>query len=47
MSSMIDRRNQTKRLLFGGLVLGSFAAIWLALSEVILFLVGTGTARLE
>lgn len=44
---MIDRRNQTKRLLFGGLVLGSFAAIWLALSEVILFLVGTGTARLE
>lgn len=42
---MYDRRNHAKRLLFGGILLGSFAALFLALVEVIFLLVWDGGAR--
>ncbi|MDY0000837.1 MAG: sulfatase-like hydrolase/transferase [Polyangia bacterium] len=42
---MYDRRNHAKRLLFGGLLLGSFAALWLALAEVAILALGLGGPR--
>jgi len=42
---MYDRRNHAKRLLFGGILLGNFAAVFLALVEVSFLMVWDGGAR--
>jgi arylsulfatase A-like enzyme len=42
---MYDRRNHAKRLLFGGILLGNFAAIFLALVEVVFLVAWEGGAR--
>ncbi|MFH2006981.1 MAG: sulfatase-like hydrolase/transferase [bacterium] len=42
---MYDRRNHAKRLLFGGLVLGNFAGLFLALVEVVFLVAWHGGAR--
>ncbi len=44
---MYDRRNHAKRLLFGGILLGNFAAVFLALVELIFLLAWQGGARTE
>ncbi len=42
---MYDRRNHAKRLLFGGILLGNFAGVFLALVEVIFLVAWEGGAR--
>lgn len=42
---MYDRRNHAKRLLFGGILLGNIAAVFLALVEMSFLLVWDGGAR--